>query len=95
MYLPYKEHRRDSILNKIYTTSIMTIVSSFDIVKAEEKADLRVQGKEGTQMNTMMILSHLKYERLEKALDIRQGLVCAYTILRERNHVFRDNNPRL
>ena len=36
MYLPYKEHRRDSILNKIYTTSIMTIVSSFDIVKAED-----------------------------------------------------------
>ena len=46
-------------------------------------------------MNTMMILSHLKHERLEKALDIRQGLVCAYIILRERNHVFRDNNPRL
>ena len=46
-------------------------------------------------MNTMMILSHLKYERLEKALDIRQGLVCAYTILRERNHIFRDNNLKL
>ena len=46
-------------------------------------------------MNTMMILSHLKYERLEKALDITQGFICACAILRERNHIFRDNNPKL
>ena len=73
----------------------MTIVLSFVIVILEEKADVYVQGKEGTQMNTMMILSHLRYERLENALDIKQGFVCACTILRERNHIFWYNNPKL
>ena len=73
----------------------MTIVQSFVIVKPEEKADYCVQRKEGTQMNTMMILSHLKHERLENALDRKQGFVCAYTFLRERDHIFQGNNHKL
>ena len=39
-------------------------------------------------MNTIMILSHLKQERYEKALDTKQGVVLAYTFLSKRNHMF-------
>lgn len=39
-------------------------------------------------MNTTMILSDLKHERYENALDIKQGFVSAYAFLRERNHMF-------
>lgn len=41
-------------------------------------------------MNTTMILSYLKHERYEHALDTKQGFVSAYAFLRERNHMFRE-----
>lgn len=37
-------------------------------------------------MNTIMILSNLKHERLDKALECKQGLVLTYTFLRKQNH---------
>lgn len=43
-------------------------------------------------MNTTMILSDLKHERYENALDIKQGVVSAYAFLRERNHMFQGKN---
>ena len=64
----------------------MTKRNSSVIVKQERKADRCVQGKEGTQMNTTMILSYLKRERYEAALDSKQGLVSVHTFLRERNY---------
>lgn len=70
----------------------MTKRNSSVIVKQERKADRCVQGKEGTQMNTTMILSYLKHERYENALDTKQGFVSAHTFLRERNHMFQGKN---
>lgn len=43
-------------------------------------------------MNTTMILSYLKHERYENALDTKQGFVSAHTFLRERNHMFQGKN---
>lgn len=40
-------------------------------------------------MNTTMILSYLKHERYENALDREQGFVSAHAFLRERNHMFQ------
>lgn len=40
-------------------------------------------------MNTIMILSCLKHERYENALDTKQGFVSAHAFLRERNHMFQ------
>ena len=40
-------------------------------------------------MNTTMILSYLKGERYEEALDSKQGLVSAHAFLRERNRMFQ------
>lgn len=37
-------------------------------------------------MNTAMMFGYLKNERLEKALDSKQGFVLAYTFLEKRNH---------
>ena len=43
-------------------------------------------------MNTTMILSDLKQKHYENALDIKQGVVSAYTFLRERNHMFHEES---
>ena len=43
-------------------------------------------------MNTVMILSNLKQKRYENALDIKQGVVSAYTFLRELNHMFHEES---
>lgn len=43
-------------------------------------------------MNTTMILSYLKHECYENALDTKQGFVSAHTFLRERNHMFQGKN---
>ena len=67
----------------------MTKFKSSVIVK-QERADQSVQRKEGTQMNTTMILSYLKRERYEEALDSKQGLVSVHAFLRERNHMFQE-----
>lgn len=37
-------------------------------------------------MNTTIFFGHLKSERYDEALDSKQGLVFAYTFLRERKH---------
>lgn len=68
----------------------MTKYKSSVIVKQERKTDQSVQRKEGSKMNTTMILSYLKHERYENALDTKQGFVSAYTFLRERNHMFQE-----
>lgn len=79
---------KDGIVNKnFYTAGIMTNPNTSVIVK-KEKADRSVQGKDGTQMNTVMILSCLNYERYEHALDTKQGFVSVHAFLRERNHMF-------
>ena len=58
------------------------------IVKQERKADRSVQRKEGTQMNTTMILSYFKYERYEHALDRKTGLgFCARIFKRAKSYV--------
>ena len=77
----------------IYTAGIMTNPKSPVIVKKGRKADRYVQGKEGTQMNTVMILSDLIHERCKNALDRKQSFVSTYTFLRERNHMFQ-GKPR-
>ena len=41
-------------------------------------------------MNTIMILSCLKHERYENALDTKQGFVSAHAFFRERNHTFQE-----
>lgn len=41
-------------------------------------------------MNTTMILSYLKRERYEEALNSKQGLVSVHAFLRERNHMFQE-----
>ena len=43
-------------------------------------------------MNTTMILSYLKHERYENALERKQGFVSAHAFLRERNHIFQRKN---
>lgn len=43
-------------------------------------------------MNTTMILSYLKHERYENALDRKQGFDSAHAFLRERNHMFQGKN---
>ena len=37
-------------------------------------------------MNTAMIFGYLKNKRYDEALESKQGLVLAYTFLRERKH---------
>lgn len=41
-------------------------------------------------MNTTMILSYLKREHYEEALDNKQGLVSVHAFLKERNHMFHN-----
>ena len=65
----------------------MTEINYFDIVSSRRKADRKVQGKEGIQMNTNMIFSYLESEHYEEALSYEQGVVFMYTFLRERNHM--------
>ena len=52
--------------------------------KSKEKADGKVHGKDEIHMNTAMIFGYLKNEQYDEALDSNQGLVLAYTFLRER-----------
>ena len=62
------------------------------LLSKKEKADLLVQGKEETQMNTTMIFNNLKHERYENTLDAKQSFASEYIFLRERNHMFRGKN---
>lgn len=78
------------LITNVYTIGIMTNPKYSVIVKQEEKADRCVHGKEGIQMNAIMISSYLKHERYENALDRKQSLVSVYTFLKKRNHMFQE-----
>lgn len=65
----------------------MTNPPNHDIFTAEQRKKwIKVHGKDGIQMNTAMIFGYLKNKRYDEALESKQGLVLAYTFLRERKH---------
>ena len=68
----------------------MTNPDVSDIFNAERKSGPIRSPRKGIQMNTTMILSYLKRERYEEALDSKQGLVSVHAFLRERNHMFQE-----
>jgi len=65
----------------------MTLSRNSVIVIQERKADLEVQGKEGSQMKTTMIFANLEQKQHEAALKSRQGFVFSYTFFDERDHM--------